>query len=228
MCPTVKTGGCIMFYRLWQIVRANINALICEVKDPETILEQKLLEMQEDLIDLRQGVAQAIATQKRTERDCKQAEATAEEWYGRAQLALNKGEEQLAREALVRRKSYLEMALVLDTQREQYRQIVEHLKHNMRSLETRISEAKAKKDLYIARARSAQAVEQLNQILGNFNTNNLRQVFERLEEKVTEIEAQSQAIADLNIDAFDQKLAALQTKDIDTELELMKARTIKN
>ena len=68
-----------MLNRVWQIVRANVNALIRELEDPEKILEQKLLEMQEDLIDLRQGIAEAIASQKRTEREYKQTQTTAEE-----------------------------------------------------------------------------------------------------------------------------------------------------
>ncbi len=218
-----------MLNRVWQIVRANVNALMRELEDPERILEQKLLEMQDDLIDLRQGIAEAIATQKRTERDYKQTQTIAEEWYGRAQLALNKGEEQLAREALMRRKSYLEMAIVMNRQLEQHRQIVDYLKENMRSLEGRISEAKARKDLYIARVRSVQAVEQFNQFADHFNPNNVLNIFEHLEEKVTDIEAQSQALKQLNPKEFDQKSPLLESQDVETELEsLKKELRIKN
>ena len=79
--------------RIGRLIRANFNSLVSGAEDPEKILEQAVADMQDDLIDLRQSVAQAIATQKRTERQYAQANNQAKEWYGRAQLALQKGEE---------------------------------------------------------------------------------------------------------------------------------------
>jgi len=146
-----------LFDRIWRVIRANINSLIGAAEDPEKILEQSVMDMQEDLVQLRQAVAQAIATQKRSERQCAQAESAALEWYQRAQLALQKGEENLAREALTRRKSYQETATAIKAQLEQQSSIVTKIKENMRGLEGKISEARTKKDMYIARARSAQA-----------------------------------------------------------------------
>jgi len=143
--------------RILRVIRANLNNLIGQAEDPEKVLEQAVEEMQQDLIQLRQAVAQAIATQKRTERQAAQAETTAQEWYNRAQLALSNGDDNLAREALTRRKSYQETAKAMRTQLTQQSTVVSKLKENMRALESKISEAKTKKDLYIARARSAQA-----------------------------------------------------------------------
>jgi phage shock protein A len=108
-----------LFDRIGRVVRANVNSFISAAEDPERILEQTVMEMQHDLIQLRQAVAQAIATQKRTERQSGQAQATAEEWYRRAQLALQKGEETLAKEALTRRKSYQDTAAALNDQIQQ-------------------------------------------------------------------------------------------------------------
>ncbi|MGL4375164.1 MAG: PspA/IM30 family protein, partial [Microcoleaceae cyanobacterium] len=84
------------FERIWRVIRANFNSLINAAEDPEKILEQTVMDMQEDLVQLRQAVAGAIASQKRTERQYHQAETTSEEWYQRAQLALQKGDERLA------------------------------------------------------------------------------------------------------------------------------------
>ncbi|MGL4622036.1 MAG: PspA/IM30 family protein, partial [Chroococcidiopsis sp.] len=92
--------------RILRVIRANFNALVGQAEDPEKILEQTVMDMQEDLVQLRQAVAQAIATQKRTERQAHQAQSNSEEWYRRAQLALQQGNDVLAREALTRRKSY--------------------------------------------------------------------------------------------------------------------------
>jgi phage shock protein A len=209
--------------RLWRAIRANINHLVGQAEDPEKILEQTVLDMQDDLIQLRQAVAQAIATQKRTERQCSQAQSMSEEWYRRAQLALQKGDENLAREALTRRKSYQETAEAMQSQLGQQGSVVTQLKQNMMKLESKISEAKTKKDLYIARARSAKASQQLNDMLSGVGTGSAMNAFERMEEKVLQLEAQSEAIAELGTDQLEKRFETLgEADDIDAELASMK------
>lgn len=213
-----------IFDRLMRVIRANLNSLIGQAEDPEKMLEQTVIDMEEDLIRLRQSVAQAIATQKRTERQASQAQSTAEEWYRRAQLALQKGDEQLAREALARRKSYQETANALQSQISQQRGIVEQMKQNMMVLEGKLSEAKTKKDMYIARARSAKASQQLNEMMTGIGTSNAVAAFERMEEKVEELEARSEAIAELGRNELEERFAALESgDDIDSELAAMRA-----
>lgn len=214
------------FDRVSRVVRANLNSLISQAEDPEKILEQTVLEMQDDLIQLRQAVAQAIATQKRTERQSSQAGTTADEWYRRAQLALQKGDEELAREALARRKSYQETADALKSQIQQQKGVVGKLKENMMKLENKLSEAKTKKDLYIARARSAKASQQLNEMLNRVGTNRALNAFERMEEKVMQLEAQAEATAELNSgDDVEKQFRSLESgSDIDSELAALKAQ----
>lgn len=216
-----------IFSRLWRVIRANINSLISQAEDPEKILEQTVMDMQEDLLQLRQAVAQAIATQKRTERQHTQAETTSQDWYRRAQLALQKGEDKLAREALTRRNSYQETATAIKAQLQQQNQVVDQLKQNMRQLEGKISEAKTKKDLYVARARSAKASEKLNQVLGNINTSGAMNAFEKMEDKVMQLEARSQAMAEVSASEIDQQFVSLEaSNDIDAELAAMKAELL--
>lgn len=213
--------------RILRVIRANINALVGQAEDPEKILEQTVGDMQEDLVQLRQAVAQAIATQKRTERQAIQAQSTADEWYRRAQLALKQGNDTLAREALTKRKSYQETATAINAQIEQQNTVVARLKNDMQALERKIAEAKTKKDMYIARARSASASARLNETLGGINTKNSLSAFERMEEKVLQLEAQSQAIAELGTDDLQKKFASLESgNDIDAELAAMKAQII--
>lgn len=214
-----------LFDRIKQVIRANINSLVGNAESPEKILEQAVLEMQEDLIQLRQAVAAAIATQKRTERQYSQTQSQAEEWYRRAQLALQKGDENLARSALTHRKTYQEMAAEIKAQLEQQSTIVNQLRQNMQQLESKIAEAKAKKDLYIARARSAKASEKLNEMIGKLNTSGAINPFERMEEKVLELEARSAALAELNAQTLESKFAALEgSSNVDAELAAMKAQ----
>jgi phage shock protein A len=214
-----------LFDRVGRVIRANLNNLVGQAEDPEKILEQTVIDMQDDLIKLRQAVAQAIATQKRTERQQSQADSTAQEWYQRAQLALQKSDENLAREALSRRKSYQETADALRGQLEQQSSIVTQMKQNMMVLERKLSEAKTKKDMYIARARSAKASQQLNEMLGQVGSSGSIAAFERMEEKVLQLEAQSEAIAELSNNTLEQQFAALEGgSDIDEELAALKAQ----
>jgi phage shock protein A len=213
--------------RMLRVIRANFNSLVGSAEDPEKILEQAFLEMQENLVLLRQGVAQAIATQKRTERQAAAAQSQAEEWYRRAQLALQQGNETLAREALTKRQAYKETATALSNQIEQQNQVVAKLKQDMRSLELKIAEVKTKKDMYIARARSAEASYKLQEMLGGVSSTASQGVLERMEEKVLQIEAKSEAIAQLGGDDLEQKFASLDsTKDIDAELAAMKTQVV--
>lgn len=208
-----------------RVIRANINSLVGKAEDPEKILEQAVIDMQEDLIQLRQAVAASIATQKRTERQYSQTQSQADEWYRRAQLALQKGDDNLAREALTRRKTYQETAAAMKAQLEQQSTVVNQLKQNMRQLEGKIADAKAKKDLYIARARSAKASEKLNEMMGQLNTGGALNAFERMEEKVLQLEARSAAIAELGADNLESKFAALEgSGGVDAELAAMKAQ----
>jgi phage shock protein A len=210
--------------RILRIIRATINNLISQAEDPEKILEQSVMDMQEDLLHMRQAVAQAIATQKRTERQFSQAETTAQEWYQRAQLALQKSDENLARQALTKRKSYRDTANAMEIHLQQQTELVNRMKQDMRLLEGKIAEAKTKKDLYIARARSAQATQKMNEMLGNINTKGASNAFERMEEKVLQLEAQAEAVGELNSSQLENKFAALQGAD-EIENELAALRT---
>ena len=207
-----------------RVIKAGINSLLGDIEDPEKLLEQTVMDMEEDLIRLRQSVAQAIATQKRTERQSAHVKQKGQEWYQRAQLALQKDNDELAKEALTRRKSYLDTAQMLDQQVTQQREVVKQLKHNMQTLDRKLAEAKTKKDMYIARARSAKASQQLNEMLGGMNTTSSMAAFDRMAEKVQELEAQSEAIAELNHDNLDQRFAELEDEGtVDAELAKLKA-----
>lgn len=214
-----------LFDRISRVVKASFNALVSEAEDPERVLEQAVAEMQDELIQLRQAVAQAIATQKRTERQCNQAKATADEWYRRAELALQAGDEALARDALTRRKSYQETAQLMQSQIEQQTTIVQKLKRDMVTLESKIADARTRKDLYIARARSAQASQRLHAMLDQMNPQGAMQSFERMEQKVAALEAQSAAIAELGQDDLERRFAALeQGSEIEADLATLKRR----
>ncbi len=211
--------------RIGRLFRSNVNDWTAKREDPEKILEQAVYEMQENLVRMRQGVAQAIATQKRTERQAAQAHSTEEEWYRRAQMALEQGNEALAREALTKRKAYQQSSTALAEQIGQQKTLVAKLKKDMQALELKISEAKTKKDMYIARARSAEASLRLQEMLGETGDTSSLKAFEKMEDKLLELEAKQEAIAVSDTDELENKFASLsESDDVDAELSAMKAQ----
>jgi phage shock protein A len=216
-----------LFDRVSRLVRANINDTISKAEDPEKILEQAIIDMQEDLVQLRQAVATAIASQKRTQQHQAQAQSEADNWQRRAQLALQKGDESLAREALSRKKVQAETATSLKTQLDQQTATVDTLKRNLIALEGKISEAKTKKDMLKARASAAKANEQLQKTVGSLGTSSAMGAFERMEEKVLQMEARSQAAAELAGSSLESQFAELESgTDVDDELAAMKAQLL--
>ena len=175
------------------------------------MLDQTVIEMTDDHVKLRQATAQVMASQKQIENKYKQAQQTADDWYGRAQLALEKGEDDLAREALTRRKQYQENADSLKTQLDAQAGTVEKLISNTRVLETKLSEAKSKKDTLKARAASARTQQKVNEIAGGISTTSATAAFDKMEEKVMNMEAQADAVAQIATDDLDSKFAALGT-----------------
>ena len=214
-----------LFDRVSRVFRSNLNDLVSKAEDPEKILEQAVVDMQEDLVQLRQAVAKSIAEQKRTEQQLKKNQTEADSWQQRAQLALQKGDENLAREALVRKKSFGDTVDMLKAQLQQQTAQVNTLKKNLIGLESKISEAKTKKNMLQARAKAAKANEQLQSTLGNIGTGSAMAAFERMEDKVLEMEAKSQAAAEIGGSNLESQFAQLEAgSDIDDELASMKAQ----
>ncbi|AFZ21241.1 PspA/IM30 family protein [Allocoleopsis franciscana] len=214
-----------LFDRLSRVVRANLNDMVSKAEDPEKILEQAIIDMQEDLIQLRQAVARAIATQKRTEQQYNKNQSEANNWQNRAQLALSKGDESLAREALLRKKTVAEAAATQKTMLDQQTTQVDSLKKNLIALESKISEAKTKKDMLKSRAAAAKANEQLQGTIGRLGTGSAMAAFERMEDKVLELEARSQAGYELAGNNLEEQFALLEGgSDVDDELAQMKAQ----
>ena len=108
-----------LFDRIGRVITSNLNDLVSKAEDPEKILEQAVVEMQENAVKMRKALALAIATQKKTERQYEKNQQQVATWQERAQLAISKGNETLAREALIKKKSFAEALNALEIQLQQ-------------------------------------------------------------------------------------------------------------
>jgi phage shock protein A len=168
------------------------------------------------------SLVQVLASQKQLEQRYKQAQSNADDWLRRAKLALQKGQEELAREALKKKKDYEDNANALKAQLDAQKGVVDKLISNTRLLESKISEAKSKKDTLKARAQSAKTSQKVQEMLGNINTSSAMAAFEKMEEKVMALEAESDAVAQLGTDDLSAKFALLESSDVDDDLDKLK------
>ncbi|PXF48087.1 putative membrane-associated 30 kDa protein, chloroplastic [Gracilariopsis chorda] len=216
-----------LFDRFFRVVRANLNQAVSGMEDPEKILNQTVNDMQNDLVKVRQAYAEVSATLKRIERQREQAATTGMEWKKRAQLALQKGEEDLAREALVRKKSADDQEASLTSQIGGMKANVDKLYTSMQQLESKIGEAKSKKDQYVARARTAKTSQKVNDMLSNVATTGGLEAFERMKAKVEELEVKADVSRELSLGgsadvSLESKFKALESDSVDDELQKMK------
>src|SRR5437660_1616132 len=144
--------------RVATLIRANLNDLIDKAEDPEKMLKQLILDMQNQLMQVKTQVAIAMADQHLLAKKQKEHEDRDAEWIRKAELAVEKREDDLARAALERSLSFRSMAGNFRQQREDQSLQVENLKGALRSLEHKLSEAQAKCDLLISQHRRARAL----------------------------------------------------------------------
>ncbi|HAC64409.1 MAG TPA: phage shock protein A [Cyanothece sp. UBA12306] len=213
--------------RISRVVRSQINSLVEETEDPEKILDNAIAAMEQELIAMRQALAQAIATNKSAQRQLAHHQKAAQKWYERAQMSLDKGNEPLAREALINRQSYQTQAQGLEQQLKQQNQVITKVKQDLRNLEHKYGEAKTKKSLYLARLRSAMASQRLQEIMGNLQPGSSSSVFEQIEAKILELEAQSELTQSYNVDPLEKQFAILENHhQIDEQLTDLKAKKL--
>lgn len=188
-----------MFERLKTVISSNINALISKAEEPEKMLNQMIIDMNEQLIESKKAVAMAIADEKKLERDMIENKTKAGEWEKKAMLAVRAGRDDLAKEALLRKQEFEGYAAQLSQQWEAQKQSVEKLKEALRQLQTKIEEANRKKNILIARAKRAEAQQRINETMSTLSGNKSAfETFERMERKVDEIEASAEAMKELD------------------------------
>ncbi len=211
--------------RVTNLVRANISDLIDRAEDPEKMIKQYILDMQNQLIQVKTQVAASIADEQKLYQRYLQNQEEAENWQKKAELAVSKGEDDLAKQALQRHNSYQSTAEGFKAQYDDQKQQVELLKGALEKLEAKLDEAERKKDLLIARSRRAEAEQKIHDTMAGIGKPGAFSDFERMEEKVQEKEARAKAAAELDTDTLEEKFAVLEKEgDVDKQLEELKAK----
>jgi phage shock protein A len=211
--------------RVSTLVRANLNDLIDKAEDPEKMIKQVILDMQNQLLQVKTQVAIAIADQHLLENKRKENEEKIAEWMRKAELAVDKKQDDLARAALLRMESYRELKDSFAQQVTDQQAQVENLKTALRQLQGKLAEAEGRADLLIAQQRRARAVNKASDAKLAMSDTSKLNTFDRMKRKVSSAEALGQAKAEIAADNVEDRLAVLEKEDrIDQLLAELKTK----
>jgi phage shock protein A len=186
-----------IFARLATLIKSNLNDLISKSEDPEKMLNQVVIDMANQLIEAKKQVAVSIADEKRLAKQGEQQAAEAAEWERRAMLAIKAGDDNLAKEALNRKKEADAIATTFKDQWQKQKQSVEQLKTALRLLNNKIEEAKRKKNVLIARKKRAEAQKAIQETMSGLNNASAFETFDRMAVKIDQIEAEAEAAGEI-------------------------------
>jgi phage shock protein A len=211
--------------RVSTLLRANINDMIDRAEDPEKVVKQLIADMNNQLIQVKTQVAASIADEKQLYQRYQDNQAKASDWQQRAELAVEKGQDDMAREALSRRNAFQQTADGFKTQYDQQAQQVEQLKEALHQLELKIQDAQTKEDLLIARSRRAKAETQIRSTLAGLDQSSALASFQRIEDKVSQQEARAAALGELDTDTMEHRFQLMeQESEVDRQLADLKAK----
>ncbi|KRF21537.1 PspA/IM30 family protein [Paenibacillus sp. Soil787] len=217
-----------IFKRLRDMTMGSINDLLDKAEDPVKMLNQFLRDMEEDILEAETAVAKSIAIEKKFKLQFEESEEMVKKRTEQAMKALESGNEDLARRALEDKKEHQGRYDELKRQYDLAKTNADQLRSQLTEMKDEFNKMKNKKDLLIARAETAKAQKQINQAMSGFGTDNAAKGFDRMGEKVLQMEAEAQASGEIRAKnrSLDDELDGLggSSSGIDDELAAMKAK----
>lgn len=203
--------------RMSRLIRANVNDMIDRAEDPEKMIDQILRDMESNIRTARSQVAAMIAQEKELEADLSETKQLAAEWGAKARRAVEAGKDELAREAIRRKRDNEENSSVYEQQHSTQLQTVEKLKSQLAQLESKYQQTMSQRDSLIARQKRAVASKQVAEFTSvSLSPMDAGSELDRMERKIRQTEAQAVAIGEMHDSSFD---AQFQELDYDLEIE---------
>ena len=223
----LSSGGVWMgiFSRTRDIIAANFNELLDQADDPAKMIRMIIMEMEETLVEVRASAARTIADQKEMHRHTVKLERLQTDWAEKAQLALSKDREDLARAALLEKKKAADMGEQLKTEIAVLDDALRAYEQDIAKLQNRLREARSRQSQIAARLESAENRVKLRSLMTSDRVDDALARFDQLERRVDYAEGRADAlsIADQSQPSLADEIAALEGSDkIDAELEEMK------
>lgn len=213
-----------IFSRLSDIVNSNISALLDKAENPEKMIRMMIQEMEETLVEVRSNTAKVIAEKKTVNRRIEQLRRQAADWESKAELALNKDREDLARSALVEKSSVLATTEMLESELGKLDDTLEKLSSEIEQLQAKLTDARARQKTLLMRTSATRSRVDVNQKLHSFDIDSAMNKFEYYERKIDLMEGQVDTM-DIKQRSLHDEFAELADQEkITRELESIKAK----
>lgn len=213
-----------IFTRLKDIVNSNLNVMLERAEDPEKLIKLMIMEIEDTLVEIKANAAGVMAARKKADREAAAIRAKAASWADKAQLAVDKGREDLAREALLEKRGLLERAERRDRELAEFDLLVEQYKDDIAQLEAKLQEARDKHRVLVQRSIHADGKKRAQQQIRRADSADAVARFEALEMRIDRAEAEADLVNAGRQANLEQRFAALEQDDeIERELAGLRA-----
>ena len=215
--------------RIFNLFRSTTSDLLDKAEDPEKMIKQMISDLESQKKKAKEQMTEALALQKRLERDTKKEHQEAEKWEQKAILAVQNEKDNLAKEALTRKNEHLRRALDFEKQLEMHRNNADSLKESYQTMEDKIDEIKRKQGILSVKQKQAEAQEKIYKTIeGLGDTSGIMDTIERAEEKVETLQARAEAYQEISMESdqesLEKKFKELEHESPDMEMELLELK----
>ena len=215
--------------RIINLFRATTSDLLDKAEDPEKMIKQMISDLEAQKKKAKEQMTEALALQKRLERDTEKEHQEAEKWEHKAILAVQNEKDDLAKEALTRKNEHLRRAMDFEKQLEMHQNNADSLKESYQTMEDKIDEIKRKQGLLSVKQKQAEAQEKIYKTIeGLGDTSGIMDTIERAEEKVENLQARAEAYQEISMESdqesLEKKFKELEHESPDMEMELLELK----
>jgi phage shock protein A len=213
-----------IFTRFRDIVSSNINAMLDKAEDPEKLISLMIQEMEDTLVEIKASCAAAMATSKRTQRQMEEVQSRARDWEGKAGLAVSKGRDDLAREALIERRRYADRAYSFEKELQEMNALIQQYQEDIKQLEEKLRGAREKQRLLVQRHVHALKKRRAQEEIRRMDSTGAVLKFEEFENRIERMEAEANLVNFGRKPTLEAKFEELLVDDeIEKELQTLKS-----
>jgi phage shock protein A len=217
-----------IFTRFRDIVNSNINGMLDRAEDPEKLIRLMIQEMEDTLVEIKAASAGVMANIKKVERQMEGAQNRANYWDEKAEIAVNKGREDLAREALIEKRKYTQMVEALDNELVEHNLLIDQYKDDMGQLEEKLKSARKKEKILIQRHIHAGNKKRAQEEMRRFEGSDVFIKFDELENRIERMEAEADLVNFGKKPALHEEMEKLTVdEEIEKELRALKSQAAK-
>jgi phage shock protein A len=211
-----------IFSRLSDIINSNITSLLDKAENPEKMIRMVIQEMEETLVEVRSGTTKVIAEKKTLSRRAEQLKKQARDWESKAELALSKGREDLAKAALMEKSNITASVEITEKDLHKLDETLDKLSSEIEQLQAKLNDARARQKTIVIRTKATESRLDVNRQLNNYTIDNAMDKFEYYEKKIDQMEGQMDS-AHLEKRGLQNEFDELEKEEsIDRELEELK------